>query len=318
MGVAMSKQAQVTPVTGAMPRRMGSKRLRETIDAYSMLLPTILGVGIFFAIPLGISFYLSFTDARLFGDPKLIGLSNYARAFGDPTFWRALSNTFIFSAATMVLSIVPALIVAIILNEKLFGRAFFRAIFFIPVVASVVGVTLLWRYLLNVDFGFVNYAIKLLGFEPIPWLTRPEWGLISVILVFSWKTIGYNMVIFLAGLQGIPPQLYEAASLDGASRWRQFTSITLPMLSPTTFFVLVTTLINCLQIFDVPIALGLTRSNTVGPADSMLTVVPLLYREGFLTQRMGYSAALAWILFLIIMVITFIQFRVSSRWVNYE
>jgi multiple sugar transport system permease protein len=215
-------------------------------------------------------------------------------------------------------STVPALLIAILLNEKIFGRSFFRVLFFIPVVASVVGVSLLWRYLLNVDFGFVNYAIKLLGFEPIPWLTRPEWGLASVILVFAWKSVGYNMVIFLAGLQGVPRQLYEAASLDGASRWKQFLNITLPMLSPTSFFVLVTTLINCLQVFDVPIALGLTRSNTVGPADSMLTVVPLLYREAFLNTRMGYASAVAWILFLIIMVISFVQFRVSERWVNYE
>jgi multiple sugar transport system permease protein len=126
------------------------------------------------------------------------------------------------------------------------------------------------------------------------------------------------MVIFLAGLQGVPRQLYEAASLDGASRWKQFLNITLPMLSPTTFFVLVTTLINCLQIFDVPAALGFTRSGTVGPADSMLTVVPLLYREAFLNTHMGYASAVAWILFLIIMVISFVQFRVSDRWVNYE
>lgn len=314
----MSKQAQATTVTGAVPRRMSSKRLREAIDAYGMLLPTILGVGIFFAIPLGISFYLSFTDARLFGDPAFVAFDNYTRALSNATFWTALRNTFVFSLATLILSVVPALFLAVLLNEQLVGRTFFRTVFFIPVVASVVGVTLLWRYLLNVDFGFVNYGIRLLGFEPIPWLTRPEWGLISVILVFAWKTVGYNMVIFLAGLQGVPRQLYEAASLDGASRWRQFLNITVPMLSPTTFFVLVTTLINCLQVFDVPIALGLTRSNTVGPADSMLTVVPLLWREAFIGSRQGYASALAWILFIIIMVITFIQFRVSQRWVNYE
>jgi len=315
----MSKQIQATAAPGAMPRRaMGAKALRETIDAYSMLLPTIIGVGIFFAVPLLISLYLSFTDARLFGDPKFVGLNNYIRALSDPIFWRAMGNTFVFSVATLVLSTVPALILALLLNEKLFGRSFFRVLYFIPVVASVVGVSLLWRYLLNIDFGFVNYAIKLMGFEPIPWLTSPTWGLMSVIIVFSWKTIGYNMVIFLAGLQSVPRQLYEAASLDGASRWRQFTNITLPMLSPTTFFVLVTTLINCLQVFDVPIALGLTRGNTVGPADSMLTVVPLLWREAFIGSRQGYASTLAWILFLIIMVITVVQFRASNRWVNYD
>jgi multiple sugar transport system permease protein len=314
----MTKQAQVTTAAGATMSRRSSKSMRETLDAYTMLLPTILGVAIFFAVPLGISLYLSFTNARLFGDTKIIGFANYLKALSDETFWIALRNTFIFSIFTLLLSIVPALIVAILLNEQLVGRSFFRVLFFIPVVASVVGVSLLWRYLLNLDFGLVNYALKLVGIEPIPWLTRPEWGLISVIFVFAWKTVGYNMVIFLAGLQGVPRQLYEAASLDGANRWRQFLNITLPLLSPTTFFVLVTTLINCLQVFDVPIALGLTRSNTVGPADSMLTVVPLLYREAFLNTRMGYASAVAWLLFLIIMAISFVQFRVSNRWVNYE
>lgn len=315
----MSKQAQVTATASAPSRGLGSKRLRETIDAYSMLLPTIIGVAVFFAVPLGISFYLSFTDARLFGDPTIVGFDNYIRALTrDATFWRALSNTALFSLFTLLFSTIPALILALLLNEQLVGRTFFRVVYFIPVVASVVGVSLLWRYLLNIDFGFVNYAIGFFGIEAIPWLTSPRWGLASVIMVFSWKTIGYNMVIFLAGLQGVPRQLYEAASLDGAGRLRQFFNITLPMLSPTTFFVTVTTLINCLQIFDVPVALGLTRANTVGPADSMLTVVPLLWREAFIASRMGYASALAWVLFTIIMVITFVQFRISNRWVNYD
>jgi multiple sugar transport system permease protein len=315
----MSKQVQATAPAGAAPRRrMGAKSLREMIDAYSMLLPTILGVSIFFAVPLLISLFLSFTDARLFGDPNFVGFANYTRALTNPTFWAALRNTFVFSLFTLLLSIVPALFIAVLLNEKLRGRSFFRVLYFIPVVASVVGVSLLWRYLLNVDFGFVNYVLRLFGIPPVPWLTSPDWALTSVIIVFAWKTIGYNMVIFLAGLQGVPRQLYEAASIDGANRWRQFTSITLPMLSPTTFFVLVTTLINCLQVFDVPIALGLTRGNTVGPADSMLTVVPLLWREAFISSRQGYASAIAWILFLIIMVITVVQFRASNRWVNYD
>jgi multiple sugar transport system permease protein len=314
----MSNRAEATAIRGNAQRGMSSKRLREAIDAYSMLLPTILGVGIFFAVPLGISFYLSFTDARLFGDTNIIWFENYIEALSDRTFWLALRNTFVFSLFTLILSTVPALILAILLNEQLVGRTFFRIVYFVPVVASVVGISLLWRYLFNVDFGFVNYALGFFGIAPIPWLTNPNWGLASVIIVFSWKTIGYNMVIFLAGLQGVPRPLYEAASLDGANRWQQFVNITMPMLSPTSFFVLVTTLINCLQIFDVPVALGLTRGNTVGPADSMLTAVPLLWREAFISSQFGYASALAWILFLIIMVITFLQFRISQRWVNYE
>jgi multiple sugar transport system permease protein len=303
---------------------MTARKRREAFDAFSMLAPTLLGLLIFFAFPLGYSLVLSVTDTRLFGDANFVGLDNYVKALGDPTFQRALGNTLLFSAATLVVSIVPALFLAVLLNEKLPAQAFFRGMYFVPVVASVVGVSLLWRYLLNFDFGFINYGIRELGkvlgtkWEGVPWLTDANIALISVILVFSWKTVGYNMVILLSGLQSISKPLYEAASIDGASRWQAFRSITLPMLSPTTFFVLVTTLINCLQVFDIPYALGWTRSNTAGPANSMLTNSLHLYREGFINSQMGYASALAWVLFAIIMVITFVQFKMSNRWVNYE
>jgi multiple sugar transport system permease protein len=303
---------------------MTARKRREAFDAFSMLAPTLLGLLVFFAFPLGYSLVLSVTDTRLFGDANFVGLDNYVKAFSDPTFQRALGNTLLFSAATLVVSIVPALFLAVLLNEKLPAQAFFRGMYFVPVVASVVGVSLLWRYLLNFDFGFINYGIRELGkvlgtkWEGVPWLTDSNIALISVILVFSWKTVGYNMVILLSGLQSISKPLYEAASIDGASRWQAFRSITMPMLSPTTFFVLVTTLINCLQVFDIPYALGWTRSNTAGPANSMLTNSLHLYREGFINSQMGYASALAWVLFAIIMVITFVQFKMSNRWVNYE
>ncbi len=303
---------------------MTARKRREAFDAFSMLAPTLLGLLVFFAFPLGYSLVLSVTDTRLFGDANFVGLDNYVKAFSDPTFQRALGNTLLFSAATLVVSIVPALLLAVLLNEKLPAQAFFRGMYFVPVVASVVGVSLLWRYLLNFDFGFINYGIRELGkvlgtkWEGVPWLTDSNIALISVILVFSWKTVGYNMVILLSGLQSISKPLYEAASIDGASRWQAFRSITMPMLSPTTFFVLVTTLINCLQVFDIPYALGWTRSNTAGPANSMLTNSLHLYREGFINSQMGYASALAWVLFAIIMVITFVQFKMSNRWVNYE
>ena len=303
---------------------MTARKRREALDAFSMLAPTLLGLLVFFAFPLGYSLVLSVTDTRLFGDANFVGLDNYVKALGDPTFQRALGNTLLFSAATLVASIVPALFLAVLLNEKLPAQAFFRGMYFVPVVASVVGVSLLWRYLLNFDFGFINYGIRELGklfgakWDGVPWLTDANIALISVIMVFSWKTVGYNMVILLSGLQSISKPLYEAASIDGASRWQAFRSITMPMLSPTTFFVLVTTLINCLQVFDIPYALGWTRSNTAGPANSMLTNSLHLYREGFINSQMGYASALAWVLFAIIMVITFIQFRMSNRWVNYE
>lgn len=314
----MSKQAQARIAPSSARRGVSSKRLREIIDAYSMLLPTILGVAVFFAVPLGISLYLSFTDSQLFGTPALVGFRNYADVLRDPEFYRALGATLIFSTISLLATTIPALLLALLLNSKIRGQSFFRAVFFIPVVASVVGVSLIWRFLLDADFGFINYGLSLIGIPAVPWLVSPNFGLISVMLVFAWKTIGYNMVIFLAGLQGVSRQLYEAASIDGANGRQQFFSITVPVLSPTTFFVVVTTLINCLQIFDIPYALGATRGAAVGPADSMLTVVVYLFRKGFGELQMGYASSIAWLLFLMIMVITFVQFRMSARWVNYE
>ena len=311
---------------------MNAKRLRNVLDGYSMLLPTIVGVMVFFAFPLGYSLYLSFTNAKLLArldEPtRFTGLANYVNAIQNSVFQDALKTTFYFSIMVLIFSIIPALFLAILINEKIKGKGFFRSIYFVPVVASVVGISLVWKFLLNKDFGWVNLAIewvgkstgldKAIGLVPISWLGNAKYGLTAVIIVFVWKTIGYNMVIFMSGLQGINKQLYEAASIDGANRWQTLVNITVPLLSPTTFFVVVTTLISCLQVFDVPYALGWTRGNQAGPADSMLTNVLHLYREAFINNSTGYASALAWILTIIILIITVVQFRVSKRWVNYE
>lgn len=311
--------AQQTQARSAPARqRSGWLRRSQMIDAYLMLLPTIIGVSVFFAAPLLISFYLSFTNETLFAPGEFIGLRNYIEALKDPEFHLALRNTIALALSTLLLSVPPALGLAVLLNTRIKGRTFFRGLFFVPVVASVVGVSLVWRYLFNVDFGYINYGLRLLGLESVAWLTNPDTALISVILVIAWRSIGYNLVIFLAGLQGIPAQLYEAASIDGASRWQQFWHITVPMLSPTSFFILVTTLINILQVFGEPYALGVTRNGSAGPADSMLTIVFYLYRKGFNLFQMGYASAVAWILCAMIMLITIVQFRVSKHWVHYE
>lgn len=310
---------------------MNARKLRDIVDGYTMLLPTLVGVLAFFAFPLLYSLYLAFTDAKLLqpaGVPiKFVGLENFVFAFGNETFQEALYNTFFFSLMAMFFSVVPALLLAVLINEKIRGQSFFRSLYFVPVVASVVGVSLVWKFLFNKDFGWINLVIEwlsdtfhldVIGIEPVSWLGNAKYAMTAVIVVFVWKTIGYNMVIFMAGLQGINKQLYEAASIDGANRWQTLTKITIPLLSPTTFFVIITTLISCLQVFDVPYALGWTRGNQAGPADSMLTTVAHLYREGFINNSTSYSSALAWILTLIIFAITVIQFRVSNRWVNYE
>jgi len=336
---------------------MSQQRRRDAIEGYLFLLPNLLGFLIFMAVPLGLSLYYSFTDYDLLTPPKFIGLKNYVQALGfsidpaayqaalaegaswfeaakavvqanDPTFWLALRNTAAYALGMLALVIVPAFLVAWLLNSKLRGMTFFRAIFYIPVVASIVGVALVWFWIYKQQAGVLNAVISaivnvidtLLGplgvqvTDPnIPWLVSQEWALLSLVIVTSWATIGYDMVIFLAALQGIPASLFEAALVDGSSRWHTLRKIVVPLLSPTIFFVLVTNTIAVLQIFSEPYIM--TQG---GPANSTMTIVLYLYRIGFQRFRMGYAASLAWIVFAIIFLITSLQFRLSRRWVYEE
>jgi len=337
---------------------MSKRRVQEAIEGYLFLLPNFLGFLIFFAFPLAISFYYSFTDYNLFTDPKLVGLSNYAKALGfsldpnayqaalssgkswtdavgaylnpsDPTFWTALRNTVVYAIGVLVCSIAPAFLLAWMLNSRLGGMTIFRALIYIPVVASIVGSALVWFWIFQGQSGIFNTIISGLVvvlnavmFSPlgrplvdpqIGWLTNPDWALFSLIIMTSWATIGYDMVVFLAALQGIPNHLYEAATVDGASRWDMLFRITVPLMTPTIFFLLVTNTISSLQIFSEPYIM--TQG---GPANSTLTIVYYLYQKGFQRFQMGYGASLAWIVFALIFIVTLVQFRLSSRWVYEE
>jgi multiple sugar transport system permease protein len=331
---------------------MSAARRREAIEGYLFLLPNLLGFLIFFAVPLAMSFYYSFTNYDLFTDPKFIGLENYLKAFGfradpaaynealsggasffdavgkliktnDPTFWTAIGNTFIYAFGVLVLAILPAFFLAWALNSRLRGMTIFRSIFYIPVVASIVGVALVWFWIYQRDSGVLNTLITfvigglngVLGTKiPDPqvgWLVSAQTALISLIIMTSWATIGYDMVIFLAALQSIPAQLFEAATVDGAGQGTILRKIILPLVSPTIFFVLVTNTISVLQIFSEPYIM--TQG---GPANSTITIVYYLYQKGFQRFQMGYGAALAWIVFGLIFAITTVQFRISNRWVT--
>jgi multiple sugar transport system permease protein len=336
---------------------MSSNRRRESIEGYLFLLPNLLGFLIFFAIPLILSFYYSFTDYNLFNAPKLVWLDNYAKAVGfsvkpeayqaalsegktflqavgnmfvpnDDLFWTALGNTFKYAIGVLVLSIIPAFILAWLLNAKMRGMAFFRGLFYIPVVASIVGSALVFFWLYHRESGVINYLItggvnllnNLLGWSGIKiadpligWLVEPKYSLTSLVLMTSWATIGYDMVIFLAALQGIPSSLFEAAYVDGAKTTQVLRKIILPLITPTIFFVLVTNTINVLQVFSEPYIM--TQG---GPANSTLTIVYYLYQKGFQRFQMGYGTSIAWLVFFIIYVITTIQFRVAERWVYEE
>lgn len=333
--------------------RMSALRRRQAIEGYLFLLPNFLGFVIFFLVPLALSFYYSFTDFNLFKDPNFIGLENYQKALGftfvpdafqetlakgksfvaafqsifetnDPLFWTALGNTFVYAFGVLIISVPLGFILAWLLNSKLRGMVIFRSLFYIPVVAAVVGVALVWFWIYDSKAGALNGLITAilnllnplvlaLGLpklvDPnIGWLTSPDWAMPSLILMTSWQTIGYNMVIVLAALQGIPNYVFEAAYVDGASRWRTLRSIVIPLLAPAIFFIIVTNTITILQVFAEPYIM--TQG---GPANSTLTIVYYLYQKGFQRFQMGYGAALAWLVFGIIFVVTTIQFRISNR-----
>ncbi len=331
---------------------------RVAWQGWLMLSPNAIGFMLFFAGPLLLSFYLSFTDSTGVNPPNFVGVDNYRQLlaldfavqddlsarpqavldrgyfvletlkFGshrlvigarDTQFWQSLRNTIVFCLLLVPLSIIPALALALILNSKIPGMNFFRALYFLPSVAAVVGTALIWRWLYNANIGYINYAIKQvveflnsvfgLGLtDPkYNWLTDNSTMLISIVFLAAWQLIGFNTVLFLAGLQGVPTILYEAAYVDGAGRWQQFRHVTLPLLAPTTFFVMVTTIITGLQVFNEPYALIPQRPIPL-PAT---TSVYYLYRTGFFNFEFGYASAVAWLLFALIFVITLVQFRFS-------
>ena len=328
---------------------MSTRRRRDAIEGYLFLLPNLVGFLIFFAIPLLLSFYYSFTNYDLFNPEKIIGLNNYIKVVGfsieptayqqmlttghtwvqavgavfkpnDELFWIALRNTIAYAIGVLLLAIIPAFLLAWMLNSALPGMTIFRGLFYIPVVASVVGVSLVWMWIYQREVGLINTIIgnffqflHLTLPEPIGWVTDSNYALLSLIIMTSWATIGYDMVIFLAALQGIPTYLFEAARVDGANLRDILFRIVVPMLTPTIFFVLVTNTIAVLQVFAEPYIL--TQG---GPANATLTLVYYLYQKGFQRFQMGYGASLAWVTFAIIFIITIIQFRLSNRWVYEE
>ena len=291
------------------------RRLRETTAAgYLFLLPALLLIGIFFFLPVAAALILSFTDYDIYslgdaGNARWVALDNYARLLRTPLFWAALKNTFYFALVGGPLSIAASLAAALLVNAKATRfKGLFRTIYFIPFVTTLVAVSIVWRYLYHPRYGLLNYGLGFLGLGPIDWLGDPRWAMPAIILLAVWKNFGYNMLIFIAGLQSIPEELYEAAHLDGASAVQRFRHVTLPMLGPTMLFVAVITMIGYFQLFAEPYVM--TQG---GPLRSTTSVVLLLYEEGFRWWRMGYAAAIAFVLFLVILVATLIQLRIQRE-----
>lgn len=270
--------------------------------------PALTLIGLFFFLPVAASLLLSFTDFDIYALGRLdrlrfIGLENYRRLLNDPMFWTALRNTLYFVVVSGPLSVLVSLGAALLVNHRLTRfQGVFRTLLFLPVVTTLVAVAVVWRYLYHPRYGFLNYVLGLAGLPPIEWLGDPEWAMPAIILMAVWKNFGFNMVVFIAGLQSIPHRLYEAAEIDGADGWAQFRYITLPMLAPTFLFVTVITLIGYFQLFAEPYVM--TQG---GPADSTLSVALLMFQEGFRWWNLGYAAAVAFVLFLIILAGTLIQ-----------
>jgi ABC-type sugar transport system permease subunit len=339
---------------------------QETLEGYLFLSPNLIGFLLFLAGPLVLSLYTSFTNWDGFGTRDFVGLANYAKLLNltfaqltsatqpanqvidikvydelarfsllgqhllvgaaDKLFWISLRNTILFCVMAVPLDVIPALGLAAVLNSKIPGMKFFRSIYFIPSVAAVVGVSLIWQWMYNATVGWINYGILsgvnflnstagLALTAPQPrWLSTSDTALVSIVVMVAWQTVGFNTILFLAGMQNIPKVLYEAATVDGAGAWRQFWNITLPLLGTTTVFVLSTTIIAAFQVFE-PIFIMTNPAG--GPNNSTLSAVLYLYQNGFQSFRQGYASSIAWLLFVLIFLVTLIQYR-GQRNTSYE
>ena len=282
--------------------------------AWWFLAPALGLIGIFFFLPVAASFLLSVTDFDIYavGDlsnARFIGLRNYAELVRNPLFWTAVRNTFYFALVGGPLTVAVSLAAALLVNAKVVRfRSFFRTIYFVPFVTTLVAVAIVWRYLYNPQYGLLNYVLGLVGIDPVNWLGDPKWAMPAIILLAIWKNFGYHMLIFIAGLQAIPDELYEAAELDGAGAIRRFWHVTLPMLAPTFFFVGVVTMIGYFQLFAEPYVMTLG-----GPLRSTTSLVLLMYEEGFRWWRMGVAAAIAFVLFVLILGWTILQLWMERR-----
>jgi multiple sugar transport system permease protein len=277
-------------------------------------IPWILGLLIFYVYPLISSIFYSFTDYNVISDFRWVGLDNYATLLKDGTFWRGITNTVLYAAMAVPTGVVLGVMLALMLNLKIPGRGIFRTVFYLPSLVPVVATSIIWQWLLNPQFGLINYSLGLLGLKGIPWLSSPAWAKPSLVIMAMW-VIGNTVIVYLAGLQDISKDYYEAADLDGANAWNRAMHITLPLLTPVIFFNLMMTIINTLQVFTLPYSL---TQGTGKPADSLLFYSMYLYNNAFSYMKMGYASAMAWILFIVIFVITMLVFRSSKRWVFYQ
>lgn len=302
--------AGTTAVRAVRSRGDGFVRGRsEGVTALLFLSPTIVITSVFIFFPILFSFYLSFHEWNMFSSNReFVGLANYVALLGSTEFWQVFATTAIYTVATVPLNMAVALAAAVFLEQKLRGKKLLRAAFFTPVIISWVAAAVIWRWVFHPNIGLLNHTFELLGIPAINWVNDPTAALFSMIIVGVWKTFGINMILFSAGLAGIPDHYYEAARIDGAGPWSRFWRITLPLLSPTTLFILVLSIIGSFQVFDL--VWVLTHG---GPLGSTKVIIFYLYEQAFQFFNMGYASAIAYVLFAVLFVLTLLQFRVFSK-----
>ncbi|NLG24037.1 MAG: sugar ABC transporter permease [Clostridiales bacterium] len=301
-------------IAAATGRRGLSTFTKEALWAYLFIAPTLVGIVVFNLLPIGASLLISLTNWDILTEARFVGLQNYADMLGDKLFRASFRNIFYYTFVSVPASILVPFVLALLMNNKLRGIVFFRACYFLPAITSTVAISTVWYWMYNPDYGLINMAIyQIFGVVGPSWLGSTQWAMPAIIIMSIWKGSGYNMVIFLAALQGVPQELYESARIDGASWWRQLRHITIPMVSPTTFFILIISIISSFQMFEQTYVM--TKG---GPAYATLSLVFYTYQQAFDYFRMGYASALAWVLFAVIMVFSFIQMAYQKKWVHYN
>ncbi len=301
-------------MTGAPGRRSVWKRGRHGPTALLFLSPTLIVFSVFVLFPVLFSFFLSFQKWNMFSaEQSFVGLENYSRILGSAEFWMVLKNTLVYTVGTVPLNMALALATAYVLNRKIAGKRFVRTMLFAPVVMSSVAAAVIWRWVYEPRFGLLNYCLGWFGIAPINWLNDPTAAMFALIVMGVWKTFGVNMVLFSAGLQGIPDHYYEAAEIDGAGWWAKFWRITIPLLSPTTFFILVMSIIGSFQVFDAVYVL-----TSGGPLGSTKVLVFYLYEHAFKFFEMGYASAVAYLMFAIIFTVTMLQVKYLRGSIHYK
>lgn len=289
--------------------RMNQSR-REALAAYAFLAPNFLAFLVLVLGPTVFSFVVGFTTWNGLGMPKWSGLQNYVRLVKDPLFVKAVRNTAIYAIEFVPLAVICALGLALLFNYKTIGISFARLLFFLPFVTDMISISFVWMFIFHLRFGILNYFLSLVDLPPQAWLGDTKWAMFSIVILSVWRWMGYYTLIILASLQGVPQELYEAAKIDGAGRWKSFIKITVPLISPALFFVVTTGIISSFQVFE-----QMYIMTSGGPQDSTISIAMFLYQQGFLFLRMGYASAVAWVLFFIIFIVTMINWNVRGRWV---